>query len=128
MKMLRTIRQTLILLWLLSFFQEADAQPNILLILADDAGYADFGFRGGGIDGDFAQLTPNIDSIASAGVRFSNGYVSGAVCCPSRAGILTGRHQCRFRLENQSEWKALLVLFIFLSSVRNRRYLIGIDA
>jgi hypothetical protein len=50
------------------------APPNILVILADDAGYADFGFQLGGINGDFAALTPNIDSLAASGVKFSNGY------------------------------------------------------
>jgi arylsulfatase A-like enzyme len=81
------------------------AAPNILVILADDAGYADFGFQGGGIGGDFADLTPNIDSIATGGVKFSQGYVSGPVCCPSRAGLLTGRYQSRFGMEQniQSE-------------------------
>jgi arylsulfatase A-like enzyme len=81
------------------------AATNIIVILADDAGYADFGFQGGGINGDFADLTPNIDSIATGGVKFSNGYVSGPVCCPSRAGLLTGRYQTRFGMEQniQSE-------------------------
>jgi hypothetical protein len=65
------------------------APPNILVILADDAGYADFGFQGGGINGDFAALTPNLDSLAAGGGRFSSGYVSGPVCCPSRAGSQT---------------------------------------
>jgi hypothetical protein len=47
----------------------AERMPNILIILADDAGYADFGFQGGGIHGDFAALTPNIDSIAGGGTE-----------------------------------------------------------
>src|SRR5208283_5218039 len=40
--------------------------------------------------------TPNIDSIARAGVRFTNGYVSCPVCSPTRAGMATGRYQQRF--------------------------------
>jgi arylsulfatase A-like enzyme len=84
---------------------EVHAAPNILIILADDAGYADIGFQGGGINGDFAALTPNLDSLAAGGVRFSSGYVSGPVCCPSRAGLMTGRYQQRFGMEQniQSE-------------------------
>jgi arylsulfatase A-like enzyme len=70
-----------------------------LIILVDDAGYADFGFQGGGIADDFAALTPNIDSIAGNGLRFSNGYVCGAVSCPSRAALLTGRYQQRYGME-----------------------------
>jgi arylsulfatase A-like enzyme len=83
----------------LAFATFTHAAPNIIVILADDAGYADFGFQGGGINGDFANLTPNIDSIATGGVKFSNGYVSGPVCCPSRAGLMTGRYQQRFGME-----------------------------
>jgi arylsulfatase A-like enzyme len=76
-----------------------DERPNILIIFADDAGYADFGFQGGGSDGDFAELTPHIDALADGGVHFTNGYVSAAVCTPSRAGLLTGRYQHRFGVE-----------------------------
>ena len=62
------------------------AQPNILLILADDLGYADLGIQG------CRQFkTPNIDSIAKNGVRCRQGYVSNSVCAPSRAGMLSGR-------------------------------------
>ncbi|HEY0983668.1 sulfatase [Schlesneria sp.] len=66
-------------------------KPNILLIVADDLGYADLGFQGG------ADIpTPAIDSLAAGGVRFTNGYVSGPYCSPTRAGLLTGRYQQRF--------------------------------
>ncbi|MBI1342310.1 MAG: sulfatase-like hydrolase/transferase [Terrimonas sp.] len=65
--------------------------PNIIIILADDLGYADVGFNG------CKDIpTPHIDRIASNGVVFSRGYVSYAVCGPSRAGIMTGRYQDRF--------------------------------
>ena len=67
------------------------APPNIVLIISDDAGYADFGFTG---CEDFA--TPNIDRLASEGVICSSGYVSASVCSPSRAGLMTGRYQQRF--------------------------------
>jgi len=66
-------------------------KPNILLIVADDLGYADVGAHG---CKDFA--TPNIDSLAQNGLRFASGYVSSAVCAPSRAGLMTGRYQDRF--------------------------------
>jgi len=67
------------------------AKPNIVLILTDDAGYADFGFTG---CPDFT--TPNIDRIATEGVTCTDGYVTASVCCPSRAGLMTGRYQQRF--------------------------------
>jgi arylsulfatase A-like enzyme len=68
------------------------AAPNILVILADDMGYGELGCQG------FTKEipTPNIDSIARNGVRFTNGYVSGTYCSPTRAGLMTGRYQQRF--------------------------------
>ncbi|HET8830169.1 MAG TPA: sulfatase-like hydrolase/transferase [Pelobium sp.] len=66
-------------------------RPNVVLIIADDLGYGDVGFNG------CKDIpTPNIDRIAKSGVTFLNGYVSFAVCGPSRAGLITGRYQDRF--------------------------------
>jgi arylsulfatase A-like enzyme len=69
--------------------------PNIVLLYADDAGYADFGFQPD-CAADMRALTPNIDTIARDGVVLSNAYMSGSVCSPSRAGMMTGRYQTRF--------------------------------
>ncbi|RLA40736.1 MAG: sulfatase [Gammaproteobacteria bacterium] len=74
-------------------------KPNIVLLYADDAGYADFNFQPNAAD-DIRNLTPNIDRIASQGARFTNAYMSGTVCAPSRAGLLTGRYQQRFGFDN----------------------------
>jgi len=65
--------------------------PNLLIMFADDLGYADIG-----VNGCRDVPTPNIDAIAHGGVRFAAGYVSAPVCSPSRAGLLTGRYQTRF--------------------------------
>ena len=74
----------------------ADARkPNILVILSDDVGWAEYGFQGGK-----DIPTPHIDSIARNGVRFTQGYVSGPYCSPTRAGLMTGRYQTRFGHEN----------------------------
>jgi arylsulfatase A-like enzyme len=70
----------------------AAKRPNIVVIVADDLGYHDVGFQGGNAH----APTPNIDSIAANGVTFTNGYVTGAVCSPTRAGLVTGRYQQRF--------------------------------
>ncbi len=68
-----------------------ETPPNVIVILADDLGYADVGFNGG------TEIpTPHIDRIANEGVTFSRGYVSHPTCGPSRAGLLTGRYQARF--------------------------------
>jgi arylsulfatase A-like enzyme len=72
--------------------------PNILLILADDLGYNDLTFGGGGVAGG-AVATPHIDSIARDGVTFTNGYAGNATCAPSRAAIMTGRYATRFGFE-----------------------------
>ena len=61
----------------------AQKRPNVVLIMADDMGYSDIGCYGGEI------RTPNLDSLAASGVRFSQMY-NGARCCPSRAALLTG--------------------------------------
>jgi arylsulfatase A-like enzyme len=69
----------------------AASRPNILLIVTDDLGYGELGCQGN------RQIpTPHIDSIASNGIRFTDGHVTAPVCSPSRAGLLTGRYQTRF--------------------------------
>jgi len=65
--------------------------PNIVLIVSDDMGYADIGVHGGK-----DIPTPNIDALARSGIRFTDAYVSGPYCSPTRAGLLTGRYPQRF--------------------------------
>ena len=75
----------------LSAAERSASKPNILIIVGDDMGYADVGFHG------VKDIpTPNLDALAADGVRFTNGYVSGPYCSPTRAGLLTGRYQNRF--------------------------------
>lgn len=85
----------------LVFAQEKVAEkPNILIILADDMGWGDLACTG-------SQLikTPNIDRLADNGVLFTSAYVTGSVCAPSRAGLLTGRFPQRFGFEdNLTHW------------------------
>ncbi len=72
-----------------------DQKPNFIIILADDLGFADLSLNGS------KQIpTPHIDRLAENGVNFTNGYVSGPVCSPSRAGLLTGRNQVTFGHDN----------------------------
>ena len=66
--------------------QAQGRRPNIVVIVADDMGYADVGFHG---SRDIP--TPNIDALARSGIRFTDAYVSGPYCSPTRAGLLTGR-------------------------------------
>ena len=75
----------------------AEEKPNVLILFCDDTGWAEFGFQGN------KQIpTPNIDSIAKNGVRFTQGYVAATYCSPSRAGLLTGRYPTRFGHEFNS--------------------------
>jgi arylsulfatase A-like enzyme len=70
---------------------KAARKPNVVILLADDLGYADVGFQG------CKDIpTPHIDTLARNGVRCTNGYVSGPYCSPTRAGLMTGRYQQRF--------------------------------
>lgn len=69
-------------------------RPNIVLIMADDLGYADIGCYGS----DFIN-TPNIDALAKNGVRFMDYHSNGAVCSPTRAALMTGRYPQRTGVE-----------------------------
>ncbi len=71
----------------------ADTKPNVVLILADDLGWADLGCYGS----KFHQ-TPNLDRMAAEGVRFTHAYSACPVCSPTRAAVLTGKYPQRFNL------------------------------
>ncbi len=72
-----------------------DSRPNIIVILTDDQGYADLGVQGSVTD----IRTPHIDQLSASGVRCTSGYITAPQCSPSRAGLITGRHQARFGVE-----------------------------
>ena len=93
--------RVILIFLLLGFFKVsfliAQQKPNIVFILSDDAGYADFGFQG---SKEFK--TPELDKLANESIQFTQAYVSAAVCGPSRAGILTGKYQQRFGFEENN--------------------------
>ena len=74
----------------------ADARPNIVIILADDLGYGSVGSYGA--DPKLVR-TPNIDRLATEGMRFLDGNTPASVCTPTRYGLLTGRYCWRSRLK-----------------------------
>jgi len=76
----------------------AARRPNIIVILADDMGFNDITFNGGGV-ADGAVPTPHIDSIGREGCTFSQAYAGNATCSPSRAALMTGRYPTRFGFE-----------------------------
>ena len=91
---LRTVFVTLMIVGLNSDApaQSVAAKPNIVFIMADDLGNADLGYRGSDIK------TPNIDKLASGGVRCESFY-GMPVCTPSRACLMTGRYPMRYGLQ-----------------------------
>lgn len=74
--------------------KKQQSQPNVIVILIDDAGYVDFGFMGS------KDLpTPEIDKLAKSGTIFTDAHVSATVCAPSRAGLIAGQYQQRTGFE-----------------------------
>jgi len=69
-------------------------KPNVVVILADDLGYGDLGCYGA-----TRLRTPHVDQLAREGLRLTDFHSNGAVCSPTRAGLLTGRYQQRSGIE-----------------------------
>jgi arylsulfatase A len=98
------------------------AKPNIVILLADDLGYGDTG-----VTGCPDIRTPNIDRLASEGVRFTHAYCNGPVCSPTRAALLTGRYQQRSGIDdviyvNERERGLPLDAILIPEVLRNRGY------
>ena len=75
-----------------------DPRPNLVFILADDLGYADLGCCGARDAANRpADVSPRLDALAAAGIRFTRGYANSAVCSPTRFALATGRWQYRLR-------------------------------
>jgi len=81
--------------YLQSIEQNETKKPNIIIFFMDDMGFADISCYGAK-----NIQTPNIDSLAENGVKFSTFYSSAPVCSPSRAGLLTGRLPLRMHIQN----------------------------
>jgi arylsulfatase A-like enzyme len=81
----------LTLLAQVAFAQSAQRPPNVVFILADDMGYGDVG----AFNPESKIPTPRIDGLAREGIRFTDAHAAGAVCIPSRYGLLTGRYPFR---------------------------------
>jgi len=75
------------------------SKPNIIYIMADDLGYGDLGCYGA-----TKISTPNIDSLATEGIRLTDAHTPSAVCTPTRYGVLTGRYCWRGRLKKSVLW------------------------
>src|ERR671932_813503 len=73
-------------------------KPNILFILADDLGYGDLGCYGQKL-----VTTPNIDKLASQGMKFTQAYCGSTVCAPSRCCLMTGYHTGHARIRGNAK-------------------------
>jgi arylsulfatase A-like enzyme len=78
------------LIFYASHAQKENSKPNIILILADDLGWADLTCYGSTF-----YETPNLDKLSSRGIRFNHAYATSPVCSPTRASILTGKYPNR---------------------------------
>lgn len=84
------LKDALLFLFLLPLISFAQKKPNVVMIYADDLGYGDLSAYGAD-----KIKTPNIDELASAGIRFTNGHSSAATCTPSRYSLMTGKYPFR---------------------------------
>lgn len=93
--MIKPIHVSLVLILILFMIGcKKQRQPNIILIMADDLGYGGIGCYGNEM-----IKTPNLDKLASNGLRFTDFHSNGAVCSPTRAALLTGQYQQRSGME-----------------------------
>ena len=90
----------------------ADEKPNIVIILTDDQGYADVSYNPHSPP---EVSTPNIDALAYSSIICTQGYTSGHVCSPTRAGLMTGRYQQRFGVYTAGREVLVSLLMKFLS-------------
>ncbi len=74
------------------------AKPNIILCMADDLGWGDVG-----INGNDVVITPELDKMAKAGMRFERFYAAAPVCSPTRGSVLTGRHPSRYGIPTANQ-------------------------
>lgn len=100
MKYLHSLLFPLLALGTHSFAATPANKPNIIIIYTDDHGYADLGCQGLAKD----VRTPNIDAIATAGVRMTSGYITAPQCAPSRCGLITGQFQGKFGMDTNKSW------------------------
>jgi arylsulfatase A-like enzyme len=96
-------------------------KPNIIVFFTDDQGYADLGIQ----DVLFDVKTPRIDALAQNGARFTQGYVTAPQCSPSRAALLTGRHQARFGMDENQYIPMDINEVTIASKIREQGYVTG---
>ena len=89
----------IVAIWLMSVSGHAGQQPNIIFIVTDDHGYNDLEAT----DLRDEVNMPGIDMLSTSGALMTQAYCTAPQCVPSRAGIVTGRHQQKFGLEKNGD-------------------------
>ncbi len=97
----------------------AERPPNIVLILADDLGWNDLSWNGGG-RGRGSVPTPRIDSLAREGADFRQGYAAHGTCAPSRAALMSGRYGTRFGFQFTPTPTAMVPVMAVIQSAMDR--------
>ncbi|MDA0750605.1 MAG: sulfatase-like hydrolase/transferase, partial [Verrucomicrobia bacterium] len=95
-------RFSLILTLLFTLGPLQAAKPNIILVFIDDMGWGDFSCFG-----NQAAQTPNVDKMASEGIRFEQFYVNSPICSPSRTAISTGQYPQRWKITSYLAHRAM---------------------
>ena len=90
------------------------SKPNIIYILADDLGYGELG-----IYGQAKIETPNIDRLATSGIRFTQHYAGAPVCAPSRCILLTGKHAGHAQIRGNDEWRDRGNVWDYVSMIKD---------
>ncbi len=101
--------------------EEAERPPNIIFILADDLGYGDLGCYG-----QEKILTPNLDRMASEGIRFTDFYAGSTVCAPSRSVLMTGQHTGHTRIRGNARYPLRPEDRTVAELLRNQGYTTGL--
>lgn len=96
----------------------AERKPNAIVVYTDDHGYSDLSCQDVFDD----IKTPNIDALATGGVRMTDGYCTAPQCVPSRGGLLSGQYQTKWGLESNPQFKdaAILKRFAELETIPER--------
>lgn len=96
-------------------------KPNIIVIFTDDQGYADLGIQGMVND----IRTPNLDQLATDGIRMTHGYVTAPQCTPSRAGLISGQYQQRLGVDHNGTYPMPLDAVLLPQRMNKAGYVTG---
>ncbi len=120
-KLLSVISISLLFLGLVGAQEDSGSPPpNIILCMTDDQGWGDTGYNGHPI-----LKTPNLDAMASEGIRFTRFYAGAPVCTPTRASVVTGRHPTRYDMNGANQGHMLAQEVTLAEALQEHGYTTG---